>query len=302
MIVIEKNAEVKLLDELKNVRYQTAGVRIIHYSFSSLGEKEKSVVQELLTTELINSVLDNSEAKLYICEDSDVIIVGQNIFTKSYDKLNQAIYHLLNLTNLLDIAKMYDVDNSWAQVYKLIKDKCEIIEKRNLQKTEEEKKLTQEVEKEQILTAKNIDPELIKSISERRKRRTAINVLTVEDDAFSRKLIRNILNKQYDVIDVEDGKDALSTYAIISPDVTFLDIDLPDVNGHDLLKTLLRIDPEAYIVMLSGNSDQDNVIRAIKAGAKGFVTKPFLKERLFKYIEDAPTVSRKALLKKGELV
>ena len=133
---------MKLLDELKNVRYQTAGVRIIHYAFSSLGEKERSVVQELLRTEVINKVLDNSEAKLYICEDSDVVIVGQNIFTKSYDKLNQAIYHLLNLTNLLDIAKIYDVDNSWAQIYKLVKDKVEVIEKRNQQKTEEEKKLT----------------------------------------------------------------------------------------------------------------------------------------------------------------
>jgi len=122
-----------------------------------------------------------------------------------------------------------------------------------------------------------------------------VNILIVEDDGFSRKLIRNILNKEYEVIDVEDGKDALQSYALISPDVTFLDIDLPDVSGHEILTTILKIDPEAYIVMLSGNSDQDNVIRAIKAGAKGFVTKPFQKDRLFKYISDcASVVGKKA--------
>ena len=73
----------------------------------------------------------------------------------------------------------------------------------------------------------------------------------------------------------------------------FLDIDLPDVNGHEVLSSILKIDANAHIIMLSGNSDQENVVNAIKAGAKGFVAKPFLKDRLYKYIDECPMIMHK---------
>ena len=280
MIVIEKDAEVKLLDDLKTIRYESSGYRFIHYAFSQLPEKEKSVAQELLTAEIINDVLENPDAKIFICEDSDVIIVGPNIFTKTYDKLNQVIYQLLQFPKLHEILKLYDVDNSWPTLYKIVKDKCANIESKNIAEQAAQKQKAQDEMKETILRSDNLSQDLIKTIKERRARRSSINVMIVEDDGFSRKLVRNILNKTYEVIDVEDGKDALNSYVIISPDIIFLDIDLPDINGHEILQKLLKIDSEAYVVMLSGNSDQDNVIRAIKSGAKGFVTKPFLKDRL----------------------
>lgn len=293
MIVIEKEAEIKLLDELKQVRGQTNGLRFIHYSFSQMEAKQKSLVQELLTTEMINGVLANPAAKTFICEDSDLIIIAPNIFTRDYDQLTIEMYNLCKITNFEQYAKLYDLDNSWPVLYNIAKEKYSLIEQRTQQKIEVEVEKIKRQEKKDILSAKQIDPQLLATIADRRDKRHTPHILVVEDDAFSRKLIRNILSKEYDVIDVEDGQDALQSYAFISPDVVFLDIDLPDVNGHELLAAFQRIDKDAYIIMLSGNSDQENVIKAIKAGAKGFVTKPFVKDRLFSYIEESPTVAAK---------
>lgn len=299
MIVIEKDAELKLLDALKQLRENADGYRFIHYRFSKLEEKDKSVVQELLTIKLIAEVIDNPDAKVFVCEDSDVMILGANIYTRNFDALTYEIYKTCQIQNIREFTSMYDLDNSWPLLYKIAKDKYQpILDAKELEKNSQiEQQKT--VSKEVCLSGKNLDQQLVKTISQRRQKRNDTNILIVEDDAFSRKLIRNVLSKEFGVVDVEDGQDALQSYALISPDVTFLDIDLPDFNGHEILKALLAIDPEAYVVMLSGNSDQDNVIRAIKAGAKGFVAKPFLKDRLYKYINECPSIVTKHQNKLG---
>lgn len=297
MLVIEKEAEAMLFDELKRIRYEANGIRFIHYSFSQLADGDKGMVQELLTTDLINNVLDNPFAKVYVCEDSDIIVLGSNLSTKIFDKLTLELFNLLKLKDMRNISKLYDVDNSWPYLYKLVRDKYVLLERKALEEKQKQELERMVNNRQAILAGKAIDADLVATISERRKRRAEINIMIVEDDGFSRKLIRNILNKEYSVIDVEDGKDAISSYTIISPDIVFLDIDLPDVSGHEILETILKLDKEAFVVMLSGNSDQGNVMRAIKNGAKGFVTKPFIKDRLFNYIEDAPSVKAKKHVK-----
>lgn len=293
MIVIEKDAELILLDTLKQLRSAPEGFRLVHYRLSQMKERDRSIVQELITIKLISDILDNPNAKLFICQDSDIIIIGENIYTRTYDALTYEIYKLCQIREIRDFTSLYDVNNSWPQLYKIAKDKYEPILQTAMAQKEHEIVQHKTAEKEICLSGKNIDPNILKTISERRQRRHETNILLVEDDAFSRKLIRNVLTKEHGVVDVEDGKDALQSYALISPDVTFLDIDLPDFNGHEVLQAILRLDPHAYVVMLSGNSDQDNVIRAIKAGAKGFVAKPFLKDRLYKYIHECPTIQTK---------
>ena len=52
-----------------------------------------------------------------------------------------------------------------------------------------------------------------------------------------------------------------------------------------MLGQILGFDPQAYVVMLSGNSYMEDVTKAMKAGAKGFVTKPFPKDKLLNYIK-----------------
>ncbi len=65
---------------------------------------------------------------------------------------------------------------------------------------------------------------------------------------------------------------------------------MPDVTRHELLEKIITIDPEAYIIMLSGNASQANIVQAMSLGAKGFIAKPFSREKIFQYIDRCPTI------------
>jgi two-component system chemotaxis response regulator CheY len=59
---------------------------------------------------------------------------------------------------------------------------------------------------------------------------------------------------------------------------------LPDISGLSVLKCIHEADPDAKVVMLTANSSEKNIKEAINHGAKGFIAKPFTREKLFAYI------------------
>ena len=99
------------------------------------------------------------------------------------------------------------------------------------------------------------------------------------------------MRKSIILTSLENAETALQSYAQIAPDILFLDINLPNVTGHELLEKILLLDPQAYIIMLSGNSDKENVLQAMQRGARGFVAKPFTPDKLYQYIERCPTLN-----------
>lgn len=130
------------------------------------------------------------------------------------------------------------------------------------------------------------------AIAARRQGRRTPQIMIIEDDEFSRRLVESTLQKQFPLVGLGSAEGALRTYADTAPDLLFLDIDLPDVSGHELLERIVAFDPNAYIVMLSGNTDKANILNAMQHGAKGFVGKPFTRAKLFQYIERCPAFSK----------
>lgn len=110
-------------------------------------------------------------------------------------------------------------------------------------------------------------------------------VLLIEDDRSTRRLVKSIADPYCTFIDSESARRSVNLFHHHSPDLVFLDIDLPDGCGHSLLQWMLTIDPKAFIVMFSAYSDNDNVWMSIEAGAKGFVTKPFKAEKILFFIQ-----------------
>ena len=123
------------------------------------------------------------------------------------------------------------------------------------------------------------------SMTRKKKAREKINILLVEDDILIRSLVTNTLIKNFETLPVGFGHQALSKYILFAPDIVFLDIHLPDINGLDLLKKILEIDPDAYVVMLSSDQGPANIAKAMENGAKGFIGKPFTREKLFSHIK-----------------
>lgn len=111
-------------------------------------------------------------------------------------------------------------------------------------------------------------------------------VLVVDDAAFMRMMIKDILTKNgYDVVgEAVDGTQAVDKYQELHPDLVTMDITMPEMDGIEALKHIRSIDPNAKVVMCSAMGQQAMVIDAIQAGARDFVVKPFQADRVLESI------------------
>ena len=102
-----------------------------------------------------------------------------------------------------------------------------------------------------------------------------IRVLVVDDEPPIRKLLRLGLTTQgYNVIEAPNGKTALDLLRE-APDLIILDLGLPDVEGHELLRTIRARNESVPIVVLSSRGDEAGKVQALDFGADDYVTKPF---------------------------
>jgi two-component system chemotaxis response regulator CheY len=107
-------------------------------------------------------------------------------------------------------------------------------------------------------------------------------VLIVDDAAFMRKMLGDALSKGgHEIIgEAGNGLEAVDRFRELKPDVTTLDITMPEKDGISALKEILTLDPAARVVMCSALGQESKVLEAIKAGAKDFVVKPFQTDRV----------------------
>lgn len=108
-------------------------------------------------------------------------------------------------------------------------------------------------------------------------------VLIVDDAAFMRATIKNMLEKKgYEVVgEAENGKVAISKFNELRPEITTMDITMPEMDGLQALKSIMKIDPDAKVVMLTAMGQQSMVKEAVVSGAKGFIVKPFKEDTVF---------------------
>lgn len=101
-------------------------------------------------------------------------------------------------------------------------------------------------------------------------------VLVVDDAAFMRMMIRDILSKEGFVIhEAVNGRDAVEKYREVRPDLTTMDITMPEMDGIEALKKIRERDPHARVLMVSAMGQQKLIVEALEAGAMDFLVKPF---------------------------
>lgn len=117
----------------------------------------------------------------------------------------------------------------------------------------------------------------------------AVRVLVVDDAAFMRMMVKDILTKNgYEVVgEAENGMKALEKYQELKPDLTTMDIAMPEMDGISAVKEIKKVDPNAKIVMCSAMGQQAMVIEAIQAGARDFIVKPFQPDRVLEAVRKA---------------
>jgi len=102
-------------------------------------------------------------------------------------------------------------------------------------------------------------------------------VLIADDVAVARDLMRAMLRSLdiAQIFDASNGIDAVALFRREHPDIVFLDICMPGMNGLQALEVMLAENPAAFIVIDSAESTAKNVRAALELGAKSFIVKPF---------------------------
>lgn len=119
-----------------------------------------------------------------------------------------------------------------------------------------------------------------------------LSILVIEDNEMFRKLAIDMLNKYktYAASSVEQG---VAKFKQHNPDITFIDIGLPDGDGHKVLKEIKAISPHAFMVMLTASNLKEDVNTALKNGAKGYIVKPFSRQKIKECIDNYKILAKK---------
>ena len=114
------------------------------------------------------------------------------------------------------------------------------------------------------------------------------SVLVVDDDNLMREMLKAILrSEEYQVVgEASNGEDALALCARLKPRLVLLDINMPKMDGLQVLEAIRQAQPETKIIMVSAEATMDKVTEAIKKGAAGFVVKPFNAARVLDKVSE----------------
>jgi len=124
-----------------------------------------------------------------------------------------------------------------------------------------------------------------------------IRILTVDDHPLLRQGIASLLTHEADmsvVAEATTGREAVEQFRIHRPDVTLMDLQLPEMSGLDAMIAIRGEFPDARIIVLTTYSGDVQVVRALKAGAHGYLLKSMLRKELVDAIRAVHT-GRKAL-------
>ena len=99
--------------------------------------------------------------------------------------------------------------------------------------------------------------------------------VVIEDDTDMRNLLKGVLLQAgFEVHTAACGREGVQVVRDVSPDIVTLDVGLPDIDGFEVLRRIRQFST-AYIVMLTGRTDESDVLNALHAGADDYIIKPF---------------------------
>lgn len=125
-----------------------------------------------------------------------------------------------------------------------------------------------------------------KVLSERVRTQRMSKILIADDASFVRLMICQVLARENltNIILAENGRQAVELYISDKPDLTIMDITMPELDGLDALTEILEINPLARVIMCSAVAHESVVLEALKRGALDFVAKPFRPDELLRTV------------------
>lgn len=112
-------------------------------------------------------------------------------------------------------------------------------------------------------------------------------VLIADDSEFMRNLLREILEGQHEIVgEVENGVEAVEVFQEEDPDIVLMDIVMPVTDGIEATVEIKNDYPDANVIMCTSVDQQEKMKEAVKAGADGYITKPFQEPNVMEAIQE----------------
>jgi two-component system chemotaxis response regulator CheY len=216
------------------------------------------------------------------CADNDLLLISRELDEAALQCIAAALTEQMKPEETE--CQLYHLFHDWRSVRSLLLAKCPLGQSATKPEPQTENFGEVEQMRDAFIEMKRL-----------RMARSPQYVLVVEDDALTRRIVANAFKDNYALVTAQTAQEAISQYLLYAPDVVFLDIGLPDMSGFAVLTQIVALDADAYVVMFSGNSYLDNVMKALVNGASGFIAKPFSRQKLNHYIEDSTAHHRKAM-------
>lgn len=275
MKIISVNADAQLMTLASSIGQSQQSWRGWYCVEIRLCDLDETLQHECLfwVRSLIGAYLKDADGRVYFCENSAIHILCRNV---PEDVLHQAGQEICDLAYSESSVR---VNYSFYDLYKQGGLYAQsVLDQHNMMSG---------LLGDNLTVSQNI-PELmmqdeqsfaVPKINSKRTR-----VMLVEDDPVTRWMVRNTLKEECELFTAPTANKAFSLYMQQQPDLVFLDINLPDKSGYEVLSWIMRNDPGACVVMFSSNDGMDNITNALEYGASGFIGKPFLKCQLLDYI------------------
>jgi two-component system, chemotaxis family, chemotaxis protein CheY len=102
--------------------------------------------------------------------------------------------------------------------------------------------------------------------------------LLVDDSKMARKMtykaLQNVITEPFEVVQASNGLEAIKLYQEEEPDICFMDLTMPELDGFEATKQICDLDEDANIVVVSADIQEKSIEKAREAGAIGFIKKP----------------------------
>lgn len=225
--------------------------------------------------------LEEEKASLLVLPSGDLVVLGEAVSNAAYKRAKLSMEAMV-----ADLAKgvpltceAYDLSVDWDTFL----DSCRDIYARLGQAQAS----ASQAAKVRLLT--RLDDEMAQAtrlMAARTVRPKSLNLLFVEDEPTIRQLLNNLLGESdHSLSFAANGAEAIEAYARKPPHIVFLDINLPDISGLEVLEMIARHDKQAHAVMLTSGAAETQVQTAVQQGVKGYIVKPFSRQKLTDCIE-----------------
>lgn len=282
LVIQNANEEIKNLFE-NEVSAHPIAWRALHFFWKGMGSERMKELRNLLKQYMTD---DLDSAYIFPWGSEDIFVLCRGVRLEPLQEAANTVkkFYQDAHPNDEDAAdynvSVYDLSIAWDDFREFFHFREKAIAQQSESSVSEESIAREEEEIKMVYEEPKPNPLVIRD----RDSRPGLTVMIVEDDDATMRLLANML-RQFSVVRARDGRDALEKYYEYAPDIVFLDIKLPYLDGWEIMERIHEHDKNSFVVMVTAHAQADDVQKAIQLGVKGYIKKPFSGQKIQQYVE-----------------